>query len=62
MAVGGVCVKQGPAAMVIKEAGPGSRYMGTHQDRDGDWLDGGRRHRLPIPPKVSTANFWSVTI
>lgn len=40
--------------------GTGSKYTVTHQDENGDLLDGGRNYRLHIPPNVPAKLFWSV--
>ena len=47
-------------AMVEKNVGTGSQYLWTPRDGNGNFLDGGRRYRLHIPPNIPARNFWSV--
>ena len=46
----------------IMKAGPGSNYIQTFKDKDGNRLDGGKSYRLRVPPNVPAAAFWSVTL
>ena len=36
-------------------------YADLALDKKGEWLDGGKNYRLPVPPNVPARNFWSVT-
>lgn len=45
-----------------KKAGPGSTYVQTFRDKDGNRLDGGKSYRLHVPAKAPAAAFWSLTI
>ena len=46
----------------IMKAGPGSNYIQTFKDKDGNRLDGAKSYRLRVPPDVPAAAFWSVTL
>jgi hypothetical protein len=48
--------------MVTKTPGVGQVYLGTYQDKNGDWLDGAKNYRLRIPPNAPVAQFWSMTV
>jgi hypothetical protein len=48
--------------MILKTPGAGSQYLTAFQDRDGDWLDGGKSYRLRVPANVPVKLFWSVTV
>ena len=50
------------SGMVTKTPGVGQVYLGTYQDKDGDWLDGAKNYRLRIPPNAPVAQFWSMTV
>ena len=45
-----------------KKAGPGSTYIQTFKDKDGNRLDGGKSYRLRLPANVPVAAFWSLTV
>ena len=48
----------------VKNYGVGaaaSYYAGLALDKKGQWLDGGKNYKLPVPPNVPAKNFWSVT-
>ncbi len=47
-------------AMVEKHVGTGSQYLWTPRDAKGNFLDGGKRYRLHVPPNIPAKNFWSV--
>jgi len=49
-------------AMARKEPGPGSQYIQTFKDADGQWLDGAHTYRLRIPPNPPAKQFWSLTV
>jgi hypothetical protein len=49
-------------AMVTKTPGVGQVYLAAYQDKDGDWLDGGRAYILRVPPNVPAKQFWSATL
>ena len=46
----------------VMKAGPGSQYVQTFKDKDGNRMDGGKAYRLHVPPNVPAAAFWSLTI
>jgi hypothetical protein len=48
--------------MISQVPGKGAKYMIGFTDRDGVPLSGGNSYRLTLPPKIPTANFWSVTL
>jgi hypothetical protein len=43
-------------------AGPGSTYVQTFKDTDGNRLDGGKSYRLHVPANAPAAAFWSLTL
>jgi hypothetical protein len=45
-----------------KKAGPGSTYVQTFKDKDGNRLDGGKAYRLRLPANVPVGAFWSLTL
>jgi len=49
-------------AMMEKHVGQGSQYFWTYRDADGNYLDGAKRYRLRIFPKILANNFWSVVV
>ena len=49
-------------AMAWKMVGKGSQYALCDLDKNGNFLDGGKRYRLHIPPNVPAKDFWSVVI
>ncbi len=49
-------------AMMEKNVGQGSQYLWTYRDATGQYLDGAKRYRLHILPKVPANNFWSVVV
>jgi hypothetical protein len=49
-------------AMALAMPGVGSQYAFAERDADGQYLDGGNRYRLTLPPDVPVANFWSVVV
>ena len=42
--------------------GQGSQYALAFIDATGDPLDGGKNHRLHLPPNIPVNNFWSVIV
>ena len=46
----------------IRRAGPGSTYIQSFRDKDGNHLDGGKSYRMRVPVNVPAAAFWSVTL
>jgi hypothetical protein len=48
--------------MMGKTVGAGQVYLEAQKDGDGNWLDGGQRYRLRIPPDVPMKQFWSITV
>jgi hypothetical protein len=48
--------------MILKSPGTGSQYLSAFQDKDGNWLDGGKSYRLRVPANVPAKLFWSVTV
>jgi len=49
-------------AMLTETPGVGQRYIAAYQDKDGDWLTGGRAYRLRVPANPPVKQFWSVTV
>ena len=50
-----------PAIGVMK-AGPGTNYVQTFRDKDGNHFDGGNSYRLHVPANPPAAAFWSLTL
>ena len=46
----------------VMKAGPGSNYVQTFKDKDGNRPDGAKSYRLHVPANVPAASFWSVTL
>lgn len=42
--------------------GFGQVYLEISNDRDGNWLDGGKTYRLRIEPNPPVRQFWSITL
>jgi hypothetical protein len=49
-------------AMALKMIGKGSQYALVDQDKNGEFLDGGKNYILNIPANVPAKDFWSVVI
>jgi hypothetical protein len=49
-------------SMKAKIPGKGSVYFATYQDKDGDWLDGGKNYKFTVAPNPPAAQFWAYTI
>jgi hypothetical protein len=39
-----------------------SQYAIAERDAKGQYLDGGKRYRLHLPPNIPVTNFWSVVV
>ena len=50
-----------PAIGVMK-AGPGTNYVQSFKDKDGNRFDGGKSYRLHVPASVPASAFWSLTL
>jgi hypothetical protein len=48
--------------MVVDLVEKGAKYPSAWRDSDGNYLEGGNRYLLHLPPDVPAANFWSVTV
>ena len=48
--------------MAQTKPGPGSVYIQTFKDKDGQWLDGARNYRLRVPANAPAEDFWSITV
>jgi hypothetical protein len=46
----------------VKKAGPGSQYIQSFSDKDGNHLDGDKSYKLHVTANVPAAAFWSVTL
>lgn len=44
----------------VKNYGTATYYLDLAEDKDGNWLDGGKNFKLVVPPKVPAKDFWSV--
>jgi hypothetical protein len=49
-------------ALGVMKPGPGTNYMQTFKDKDGEHFDGARSYSLHIPPNPPAAAFWSLTL
>jgi len=49
-------------SMQAKIPGKGSTYFAAYQDRDGDWLDGGKNYKFTVAPNPPAAQFWAFTL
>jgi hypothetical protein len=48
-------------AMTVAVPGHGSQYIGTYQDKDGEWLSGEHTYKIHLPKDVPANMFWSLT-
>lgn len=44
----------------VKTYGTATFYLDCAEDKDGNWLEGGKTYKLNVPPNVPARNFWSV--
>lgn len=49
-------------AMKLTKPGPGSVYIQTFKDKDGQWLDSSQNYHLHIPTNPPADDFWSITV
>ncbi len=49
-------------ALGVMQAGPGTNYVQTFTDKDGNRFDGARTYRLHVPANPPAAAFWSLTL
>ena len=47
-------------ALGVMKAGPGTNYVQTFRDKDGNHFDGGKSYRLHVPANPPAAAFWSL--
>ena len=47
-------------AMALRIPGVGSQYAYADHDSRGEYLDGGNRYQLTVPPDVPAKDFWSI--
>lgn len=45
----------------VKNYGSATYYLDLAETPDQEWLDGGRRYKLTMPPHVPVRDFWSIT-
>jgi hypothetical protein len=45
----------------VKNYGSATFYLDLAETPDGEWLDGGSRYKLTVPPNVPVRDFWAVT-
>jgi hypothetical protein len=50
------------AGMTSKTPGQGQAYLGIEKDEDGQWLQGGNRYTLRVPPDPPVRQFWAFTL
>jgi len=46
----------------VKNYGTATYYVDLAEDKDGNWLDGGKNYKLIVPPHVPARDFWSVVV
>ena len=44
----------------VKNYGTATFYVDLAEDKNGNWLDGGKNYKLVVPPNVPARDFWSV--
>jgi hypothetical protein len=44
----------------VKNYGTATFYLDLAEDKEGNWLDGGKNYKLNVPANVPAQNFWSV--
>ena len=44
----------------VKNYGTATYYLDLAEDKNGNWLDGGKNYKLNVPPNVPAKDFWSV--
>jgi hypothetical protein len=49
-------------AMITKTPDVGQAYLGSYEDKSGNWLEGGNNYSLHIAANPPAANFWSITV
>ena len=49
-------------ALGVMKAGPGTNYVQTFRDKDGNHFDGAQSYRLHVPANPPAAAFWSLTL
>lgn len=45
----------------VKNYGAATFYLDLAETPDGEWLDGGQRYKLVVPPDVPARDFWAIT-
>jgi hypothetical protein len=55
----GVAISEG---MRLKKPGPGQRYVGCYQDKDGEYLSGSNLYKIHVPANPPVGQFWSLTV
>ena len=48
--------------MAQTKPGPGSVYIQTFKDKDGQWLDSAKNYKLRVPKNAPADDFWSITV
>jgi hypothetical protein len=46
----------------VKNYGTATFYLDLAEDKQGNWLDGGKYYKLNVPPDVPAKDFWSVVV
>jgi hypothetical protein len=55
----GVAISEG---MRLKKPGPGQRYVGCYQDKDGEYLSGSNIYKIHVPANPPVEQFWSFKV
>jgi hypothetical protein len=45
----------------VKNYGTATFYLDLAETQDNEWLDGGKKYKLVVPPNVPVKDFWSIT-
>ena len=49
-------------AMKTTTPGKGSIYLGSYQDKEGKWFEGGNQYKMKVAPDAPMKQFWALTV